>query len=410
MGQTEYADTFIRNMLNWVRWLGNQVTAAFQSGSAGGGFFSWFSANWLKILIVLVILGIVIDWLIWMVRWRPYWLWFRKKRVLLDAEQEDEDLDARDHDKLMEYGAYDELEERRKAGPTPHFTSRALSRHSDDEGEDEEDDLWAEEPRAAKRSPASRYDAYDEEDEDFDDFDDAEDPFDDFDDGRDQRFDEGLEDEEDEDLDDEDFDDEDFDEDDFDEEEDEDRPGIGDRFRGLLSGLKLRRGEDDEYDEDDEEYDDEEEEDDELFDAFDEEDEEEDDDWDAFEADEDDGRGLNDPEDDDFFDGAPGGLSFMRRGAEEEDFAALDNDEEEEAPLPYSEPDHSIYARPTPLDPVPQVLSFERPFEPVSDTDNDDWHTGYTQRTPIIDANTPGLSRKARRRIKDAEQDEDEDE
>ena len=44
----------------------------------------WFSEHWIGMLISLIILGLAIDWLVWIIRWRPYWVWFRRKRVLID--------------------------------------------------------------------------------------------------------------------------------------------------------------------------------------------------------------------------------------------------------------------------------------------------------------------------------------
>ena len=29
----------------------------------------------------------VVDWLVWMIRWRPYWLWFRKKQIIYEDEE-----------------------------------------------------------------------------------------------------------------------------------------------------------------------------------------------------------------------------------------------------------------------------------------------------------------------------------
>lgn len=116
MGQTEYADNIIDGFLNGLRWLAAQVTGLFQSGS-GSGTLNWFAANWLKILIVLVVIGILVDWLIWMIRWRPHWLWFGKKRVLYDDEEErydrmyDLDDEPDDWDELEQDDAFSEVDD-----------------------------------------------------------------------------------------------------------------------------------------------------------------------------------------------------------------------------------------------------------------------------------------------------------
>ena len=48
------------------------------------GFLAWFSDHWVKLAFILIILGAVADWLIWMIRWRPYWLWLRKRQIIYE--------------------------------------------------------------------------------------------------------------------------------------------------------------------------------------------------------------------------------------------------------------------------------------------------------------------------------------
>ena len=94
MGQSGYAEGFINAMLGWIRGLAASIAAGFQStgGGASGGtaFLSWLNAHWLSLLVVLIAIGIVIDWLVWMLRWRPYWLWVGKRRIVLDDELVDD--------------------------------------------------------------------------------------------------------------------------------------------------------------------------------------------------------------------------------------------------------------------------------------------------------------------------------
>ena len=33
---------------------------------------------------MLLVVGVVMDLLIWLIRWRPHWVWFRKKRVIIN--------------------------------------------------------------------------------------------------------------------------------------------------------------------------------------------------------------------------------------------------------------------------------------------------------------------------------------
>jgi hypothetical protein len=105
MQQADFTDSFIKGMLGWIRWIASSIADVFQTtGSHSGGMssISWFAANWIKILIVLIIVGVLVDWAVWMARWRPYWVWFRKRRILLDSNVEDID----DDDLMLRYGDY----------------------------------------------------------------------------------------------------------------------------------------------------------------------------------------------------------------------------------------------------------------------------------------------------------------
>lgn len=66
-----------------MRLLAGWVWNFFQADMAGG-FLNWFADNWKHIALVLIIVGLVVDWLIWMIRWRPYWLWLRKRQIIYE--------------------------------------------------------------------------------------------------------------------------------------------------------------------------------------------------------------------------------------------------------------------------------------------------------------------------------------
>ena len=68
-------------MLSWSRWLADMVWSALRTGGQGG-FLSWFSSHWISLAVLLIAAGVVLDWLVWMIRWRPYWRWFNKRQVI----------------------------------------------------------------------------------------------------------------------------------------------------------------------------------------------------------------------------------------------------------------------------------------------------------------------------------------
>ena len=93
MTQTGYTNAIVDTMLGWLKGLASWVLRLFNL-SAGGSPLKFLADNWLQILIILLIVGVAADLLIWLIRWRPHWVWFRKKRVIIN----DKNFFAREHD------------------------------------------------------------------------------------------------------------------------------------------------------------------------------------------------------------------------------------------------------------------------------------------------------------------------
>ncbi len=159
MGQSGFADNFIKGMLGWIRGLASSIAKMFQStgsgSSSGTSLINWFGQNWLWLLLSLIVLGIVVDWVVWMLRWRPYWLWFRKRRIVLDDDI-DETMSER------------ELDERYSARVrAARFTSSALTR---DDPYDAYDEYYGYDDADSGYTEDEDADGYDDgygEDEDY---------------------------------------------------------------------------------------------------------------------------------------------------------------------------------------------------------------------------------------------------
>ena len=86
MGSNQFAEKLVEVMLSWMRLLVNWFWALFRSG-APSGLSKWFAGSWKGVVVTLMLGGVLIDWLVWMIRWRPYWLWFRKKQIIYEDEE-----------------------------------------------------------------------------------------------------------------------------------------------------------------------------------------------------------------------------------------------------------------------------------------------------------------------------------
>ncbi len=89
-------------MLGWLKGVANWVLSLFNlAGSTGFSPLAWISENWLIALIVLLVIGIFMDLIVWLIRWRPHWVWFNKKRIVI---HEDDFFDGED---LVDAGLYE---------------------------------------------------------------------------------------------------------------------------------------------------------------------------------------------------------------------------------------------------------------------------------------------------------------
>ena len=83
MANSEFTQKIVELLLSWMRLVTGWVWNFFQADMAGG-FLAWFADNWMRIALALIIGGLIVDWLIWMIRWRPYWLWLRKRQIIYE--------------------------------------------------------------------------------------------------------------------------------------------------------------------------------------------------------------------------------------------------------------------------------------------------------------------------------------
>ena len=100
-----YSNTIVDAMLGWLKGLANWVLRLFNlAGAVSTSPLLWLSRNWVKLLVFFLALGIILVLLIWLVRWRPYWVWFRKERIIVNDDRffANADMDkAGEHEKAL---------------------------------------------------------------------------------------------------------------------------------------------------------------------------------------------------------------------------------------------------------------------------------------------------------------------
>ena len=88
------ADSLFTVLMSWVRALVNAIWALFSSDHTT--LLAFLGRHWVAIALGIIVVGLVVDWLVWLIRWRPYHLLAVRLRSMLhigdpqeDAPQED---------------------------------------------------------------------------------------------------------------------------------------------------------------------------------------------------------------------------------------------------------------------------------------------------------------------------------
>ena len=114
------ADSLFNVLMSWVRALVNSIWALFTTDHMT--LLEFLGKNWVMLVVVMLAAGLVIDWLVWLVRWKPYHLWARRVRRFLHLpspeEEEEEERKQRKKAKRqpsapVEEAQWDEPEEER---------------------------------------------------------------------------------------------------------------------------------------------------------------------------------------------------------------------------------------------------------------------------------------------------------
>lgn len=87
-----FTNAILSLLLSWIRIFINQIWRLLSSGGSNS-FFDFLAANWLTIVIVLCLGGFVADRLVYLFRWRPYYVWLSRRRQRRAQRYSQEPLD-----------------------------------------------------------------------------------------------------------------------------------------------------------------------------------------------------------------------------------------------------------------------------------------------------------------------------
>lgn len=88
-----FANTLFSVLLGWAQSAVSWLWQLVQSDGAGG-FMGWVLDNWLLLVVLLCVAGVLIDWLIYLLRWQPYRVWRSFWRRLTGKDEEEAEIAA----------------------------------------------------------------------------------------------------------------------------------------------------------------------------------------------------------------------------------------------------------------------------------------------------------------------------
>ena len=92
-------DSLFSALMSWVRALVSAIWALF--GAERTTALEFLAKNWIGVAAVIIAAGLVMDWLIWLIRWQPYHIWAQRVRRLLriaPPEEETEEYAQQDEE------------------------------------------------------------------------------------------------------------------------------------------------------------------------------------------------------------------------------------------------------------------------------------------------------------------------
>ena len=76
---------FLEWLLSYYQDTVEGIITMLSSGQTDGALM-WLMKSWKSLFIALIVCGIILNIVIFVARWKPYWWWFAKKRMIVNDE------------------------------------------------------------------------------------------------------------------------------------------------------------------------------------------------------------------------------------------------------------------------------------------------------------------------------------
>ncbi|MDO5327271.1 MAG: hypothetical protein Q4G00_11200 [Clostridia bacterium] len=126
-----FANSLFTLLFGWARGLIQRVWTSAASGRYSG-FFVWLGDHWAWLAVLLCVGCTVMDFLIWLVRWRPYLVWRTALHRLVRRFHGDQTENARRFERGYQGGVTLDMPQTEEAGPAPSDWEEAADAETPD--------------------------------------------------------------------------------------------------------------------------------------------------------------------------------------------------------------------------------------------------------------------------------------
>ena len=83
-GPLKWLSDAFHGVLDWFQYFINGIISFITGEGSSGGLSGLILSHWKGLLVIALLIGTVINLLIYVARWKPHWWWFAKKRMVVD--------------------------------------------------------------------------------------------------------------------------------------------------------------------------------------------------------------------------------------------------------------------------------------------------------------------------------------